>query len=219
MKYGAVYTSITRNTCKFSRTIWPFRATELDYVVEELKNKKPTRVLDYGCNDGHFTRRIADEVGGVVEGADINDHALAFARETHPEITFTRISDEFSKEHQGAYDAIVMLHVLEHIKNRQEVLTDIRKLLSQDGVLIIAVPQERIRGDATVPQLFWNVCTGVFENPHVVSFDYEQLVAELREAGFTVRDHMYTHYRTPKTGKKRRWDSWSLVVSARQSLE
>jgi len=217
MKYGKIYTHVTRNTGQFSRTIWPFRKTELDYMLQLLSNEKPEKILDYGCNDGHFTGAIAQHLPTKeVMGCDINQQALKVARKKNKTLDFEHIGVQFYEKNKHFFNSIVMSHVLEHIHNRNEVVKEIYQLLDDNGCFIVAVPQERIRGDGNVIQILSNALTLTFENPHVVKFDYRSLDNLLTNNGFVIEQHIYTNYLKPKLSDHRKFHAWSLVVLARK---
>ena len=73
-------------------------------------------VLDVGCADGSFTKRIADESGVEVTGLDINKKSISLARKQFPNIDF--ICGELS--HLGndkMFDCIVFCSVMHEISS------------------------------------------------------------------------------------------------------
>jgi len=98
---------------------------------------KPGKILDLGCGTGEFLlfcRRNGYEVTGV----EPNDTASAFARDINKipvYQNFAEVNDE-----KGAFSCITMWHVLEHVHDLNGTLETIRKLLSPDGTLIVALP-------------------------------------------------------------------------------
>jgi 2-polyprenyl-3-methyl-5-hydroxy-6-metoxy-1,4-benzoquinol methylase len=104
--------------------------------------------------------------------------------------------------------------VLEHIRDRESFLDRLSRLLKNGGKLIIAVPQERIRGDATVFQILFNAVVGRLENPHVVTLTYKEVQDLLHKAGFRITDRAYTNYFFPARSPTRKVYSWSLVMVA-----
>lgn len=216
MKYGLSYTLITRTTGFLARTILHYRKTELNHINGLLTNKEKLRVLDYGCNSGYFLNIIAQKYPSSnfdLCGADINQYALNYARKKYPNFTFFEINNEFFN--QERFDVIILSHVLEHIKDRDSFFMNFKRLLKKEGTLIIAIPQERIRGDCTIIQLLYNYLRLRFENPHVVKLNYSDLEELLGKNGFCIQEPVYTHFLYPFKSDHRRLDSWSLVVEAK----
>ena len=213
MKYGLGYSSVTRFTAWLARTVFYYRRAEIRRMVDSLEGKENIRILDYGCNTAYLLgaiRRRYPQKPFDLCGADINRHALAYCRKKYPDCTFFQADEKFFRNER--FDVIFLSHVLEHVCDRKMFLKGITRILKKNGTLIIAIPQERIRGDCTIPQLLYNVCRGRFENPHVVKMDYQQLLGLLKTYGFMVKKHSYTHFLYPFISSRKRLDAWSLIV-------
>ena len=214
MKYGLGYALITSITGFLSRTIFYFRRTELNYILNLIKNDD-SKILDFGCNTGYFANMIKKRnPKSEVYGADINKFALNYARKRYKDIQFFNINERFYKNYK--FDIIVLSHVLEHVKNPKKLIKNISKLLNKNGLLIIAIPQERIRGDTTIFQLLYNLLLLRFENPHVIKLNYEDCNNILTKSRFAILDHIYTNYFLPFETNIKKFYSWSLIITARK---
>lgn len=213
MTYGFGYTWVTRTTGFISRTILHFRRTELDYMSEFVKKLTNPKVLDYGCNTGYFLKILKDMApSGKYYGADINLHALASARAKNPDIHFFDLNTEQINE---KFDAIILSHVLEHVSDPQALINKLTSYLNKGGHLLVAVPQERIRGDATIFQILYNMLRFRFVNPHILKIDYSQMNEYCQKNGLNIVDKVYTNYFFPFRSDRRRLDAWSLVTVAK----
>ena len=97
------------------------------------------RALELGCYEGAFTERLAavyDDLT-VVEGAS---ELLATARSrVGPRVSF--VLDRFEHfEPAGRFDAIFLLHTLEHVDEPVALLRRVGSWLSPAGRLFLAVP-------------------------------------------------------------------------------
>ena len=212
MKYGLGYALITSITGFLSRTIFYFRRTELNYILNLIKNDG-SKILDFGCNTGYFANMIKKRnPKSEVYGADINKFALNYACKRYKDIQFYYINEHFYKNNK--FDIIILSHVLEHVKNPKELIRNITQLLNKNGLLIIAIPQERIRGDATIFQLLYNMLLLRFENPHVIKLNYEDCKDILTKSRFYISDYVYTNYFLPFKTNTKKFYSWSLVITA-----
>ncbi len=213
MKYGLGYTLITRTTGFLARTILHYRKTELNYITNLLDKKRNIRILDYGCNTAYVLNIINNKYPEKkldLCGADINEYALKHARKKYKDFTFFNINDDFFNKEK--FDVIIVSHVLEHVHDRNKFIANLKKIMKKSGTLIIAIPQERIRGDCTLIQLLYNFARLRFENPHVVKMEYQDLNKLLADNGLKIKQHKYTHFFYPFKTNKRRMDSWSLVT-------
>ncbi len=212
MKYGLGYALVTNITAFLSRTMFHAKRAEIKYILNLLEKEEGKKILDFGCNLGHLTNMIKKTAPeNEVYGADINDFALKCARKKHKHIKFHEINNEFIENNK--FDIIIVSHVLEHIKKRDEFMKNLSKLLSANGKIIMAVPQERVRGDANLVHIFYNFVRLRFQNPHVVKLYYNDLEKLFGEVGFKIDEHIYTNYIFPKS-KTKKFYSFSLVVSA-----
>ena len=86
MKYGLGYTLITRTSGFLARTIFYFRKTELNYIINFLRDKNNIRILDYGCNTAYFLNIIKNKFPSKnfdLCGTDINEYALKYAKKKY----------------------------------------------------------------------------------------------------------------------------------------
>lgn len=213
MKYGLSYTLIRRITGWWKRKLLP-KAIEINIICSFLDKKVNSRILDYGCDTGFLLdiiRKKHPSKNFEFCGADINEYALNYARQKYRDFTFFSIDNKLFDNEK--FDIIILSHVLEHIHDRDGFVKNLKKLLNKDGTLIIAIPQERIRGDCTTIELLYNVIKCSFENPHVVKINYRDLNELLANNGLHIKEHVYTHFFYPFKSDKRRIDSCSLITT------
>ncbi len=106
---------------------------KLNLIKQSTKGKK---ILDYGCGAGDFLQHMQKN-GYQVTGMEPNPKAF--------EISQSKIGKENVvncelKEITEKYDIITLWHVLEHIPNLNEIITELKNHLNPNGTLIIAVP-------------------------------------------------------------------------------
>ena len=151
-------------------------------------------LLDIGCGGGLFLGMMRER-GFRVVGLDFSREAAAIAwrRQLAPAICG---DVENAPLRPGSFGAITMFHVMEHLYDPRAYLAIAHDLLSEDGRLIVQVPnaaswQFRLFGRA------WN---GVDVPRHLFDFrdrDIEQLI---RQAGFAVVRRKYFSLRDNPAG-------------------
>ncbi len=114
------------------------------------KHKKEGCLLDYGCGVGDFLNTMKNNFRA--EGIEPNPNACKIAQEK-TKLTITSNTDlsAFENEH---FDVITLWHVLEHIPNLKEVSEELKRILKENGILIIAAPNHK-SFDATYYKEFW----------------------------------------------------------------
>lgn len=117
-----------------------------EYIVQNffsvLPKNKRGRILDIGIGNGETLQALKDLGYGNGYGVDIAEDLIEHAKERGLDCEHVVDTQSFLKRHRGEYDCIFLLHVLEHIPKEDagEFLTDIRRALSGDGVLVAVVP-------------------------------------------------------------------------------
>ena len=119
---------------------WEERAAMFDAMVAEIEGVlgHRGRLLDIGAAEGGLLKAAAAR-GWQVEGTEIADSMVEFVGR---ELGFTMHLGELEDLAlpAGHYDAVVMNHVLEHVRDPVRALRVVKGLLSPGGVLRVEVP-------------------------------------------------------------------------------
>ena len=96
------------------------------------------RLLDIGCAEGLFPE-VAGKDGWDVTGTEISHFAAQYGKE---KLGLNIIQGELidMKFPDNTFDAVTMWHVLEHTRDPIAVLREIRRILKDNGVFILAIP-------------------------------------------------------------------------------
>ena len=104
------------------------------------------RVLEVGCGQGHLTKRLAER-GLDVTGIDANPRAPEVA-ETDRVVHMRGEKLEFD---DGAFDAIVSVHAIEHIPELELAIAEMARVLRSGGRQLHIYPAEPIMGLYAIP--------------------------------------------------------------------
>ena len=128
-------------------------------------------VLDIGSGEGYGSALLAAHAASVI-GVDLDAAAVAHARRKYgnanldflmasaPELPFPR-----------RFDLAVCFEVLEHLENQTDLVAEIRRVLTPEGLLIVSTPDKRSYAAATG-----------FDNPfHVHELYLEEFEELLRD--------------------------------------
>jgi 2-polyprenyl-3-methyl-5-hydroxy-6-metoxy-1,4-benzoquinol methylase len=111
------------------------RTRELGFVKQK---KRSGRLLDVGCAWGGLLY-LAREQGFEPYGVEIARPNAQFATEQlQLNVYCGQLADaRFPTAH---FDAVIAVHMLEHAPNPKDVIREIHRILKQDGVFVVIVP-------------------------------------------------------------------------------
>jgi SAM-dependent methyltransferase len=110
-----------------------------------------SRVLDFGCGPGFFTREFARRAGdnGMVIAVDLQEEMLRVLREKmEPEGLMPRIRTHrcapdtigLSQQCEGTVDAAFAIFVVHEVPDSQKLFQEIASLLAPEGLLFYSEP-------------------------------------------------------------------------------
>lgn len=106
-------------------------------LINKVSNGK--NILDYGCGVGDFLEHLQKN-GYDVLGMEPNDSARKIAQS---KIGKEKVTSTELEHNDQKFDIITLWHVLEHIPNLNEIIQQLKNHLSENGRLIIAVPNHK----------------------------------------------------------------------------
>ncbi len=106
-------------------------------------------MLDIGAGTGDFLL-VAKNNEWNVEGVEPSEMARRIADEKLNQ----KLNVDISELEGQSFDIITMWHVLEHVPNVMEYIVQLKNLLKEDGVLIVAVPNHK-SFDAKYYGVYW----------------------------------------------------------------
>ena len=137
------------------------------------------RLCDLGCWVG-FLVSEAERRGWEAWGVEPSEFASEFARDRLG-LRVQEATLASADLPEGAFDAVVLDDVIEHLPNPGEALERVRALLSGDGVLHMTLPDAGSRVARVLGARWWSVIP-----THVQYFTRRSLAELLTRHGFTV---------------------------------
>jgi len=162
------------------------------YLDEVGKFKKNDKLLEIGCAAG-FLLKLARERGFDPHGVEISEYAAKFAREKLG-LDVKNVTLEGAKFESKSFDVVIMVNVLEHLCDPLGTLQEINRILKDDGIALITVPNLNNAG------LRFSYSFGggnLFSKYHLTYFTSETLIkmceaSELKVVSLKTR--FLTHY-------------------------
>lgn len=150
-------------------------------LVCNVAKRSRGSILDVGCGSGellYLFKKKHWNVGGIEP--DENTRRKAISRYLLP------IGDNGSLKDivTGSFDVITLWHSLEHIANISETLAQLRRILTPDGTLIVAVPNLTSK-DAMIYGPFW----AAWDVPrHLFHFSYSAIETLMQQHKFRIAE-------------------------------
>lgn len=139
-------------------------------VLKDIKS-----VLDLGCYRGDLLSNFSENLQRT--GIDIDRPSIEIAKQRLPDAKF--FCQDLEKFNTGKkYDLIVMLHVLEHLKNPLQVLKNILNSSHSKTKLLIEVP--------ILENGFTNDINGFFSAQHLTHFSRASLQNFFKKIGWEI---------------------------------
>ena len=122
------------------------------YAGEFCKDKN---ILDYGCGNGYGAYYLSKQANKII-GIDIDKNTINSCKRNYNQknLSFQKINSfplPFNDKH---FDVIISFQVIEHIKIVSKYLYEIKRILKEDGVVLITTVNRKYR---LLPyQMPWN---------------------------------------------------------------
>lgn len=110
-------------------------------VVDAAGVRPGDRVLDVACGTGVVAREVAARVGptGRVTGLDLNRGMLAVARRLRPDLDWHEGDVAALPFADAAFDRVLCQFALMYFPDRVAALREMRRVVTQDGTVAVAV--------------------------------------------------------------------------------
>ena len=121
----------------------------LNFILNNFKNPLNKHVLDIGCGGGLISELLAKKnahVTGIDENKNNIKQAKLHAKKNLLNINYqTKSLDIFCKKNKKKFDLVLCLEVLEHVKNVEETVRKISKLIKPGGTLIVSTINRNLK--------------------------------------------------------------------------
>ena len=160
-----------------SPKISPEYEKKLQCLIREYVDKDSV-ILDMGCGSGAFLQSLKLYGYSNLYGMDVADNIVSELQTMGIHGKKGGVYDEISQEEIGKYDVVCMNCVLEHLLYPRDAISNTKKYLKNNGVMLIAVPDmENLQHGNNGPAHH-------FHHEHINYFTVEALSMLMRKEGF-----------------------------------
>ena len=145
------------------------------FLLNKYNKFERNIILEIGCSSGNLIDEISSQKNTYYIGSDVlkkSIRKIAGKYKNVPFVVFDILKNPFPK---NFCNTIIMLNVLEHIKNDTVALVEANKLLSNNGLLILEVPSGKFLFDEYDKQLM-----------HFRRYNMSELIKKIEESGFKI---------------------------------
>lgn len=150
--------------------------------------KPGSKVLDVGCATGYMANELVQKKHCQVWGVDSDVVALRKAKKYCQTILCNLEEVRSLNLSNKSFETILLLDVLEHLKNPEMILALVRKYLRNNGQLIISVPN--VAHLSVRWMLLWGNFDyenrGILDKTHVHFYTQKSLIHLLAKQGFVI---------------------------------
>lgn len=147
-----------------------------------IKHRPMTgKLLDVGCSTGLFLNAMR-ESGWDVEGVELNQYAVEYARKTFGLTIYQGTLEEVNFP-DASFDVITLWDVLEHVHNPRITLSEIARILKPGGLLALSLPNPH----SLEARLFGKYWVGWDRPRHLHIFPPPVLENYLTNAGMEIK--------------------------------
>lgn len=126
--------------------IYLFHVVTYNFASRYVQRKK---VLDYGCGSGYGTYRMSRDCESIV-GVDIAEDAVEYARARYSaeNLDYRRVEPAESRPlpfEGSSFDTVLSFQVIEHVRDVNQYLAEIARVLRPGGIFVCATPDRSTR--------------------------------------------------------------------------
>ncbi len=109
----------------------------------EFVPKESQKILDIGCGEGNFAAILKESTNAQIWGIEKNENAASLAKEKLDKVLVGDIVEIVKDLEKNSFDCIVLNDILEHLAYPNNLLKNLKAILSKDGVIVFSVPNVR----------------------------------------------------------------------------
>jgi len=166
------------NLSRPQRFLFHYGIQKRKRLVEKFKASG--NILDIGCSTGIFLLEMQKTNKWNCFGVEPNAYAASIGRDLDLRIYNSKLEETSFPE--AYFDVVTMWDVLEHVINPKNIISEINRILRDDGVLVVRLPNY----DSLDAKLFGQFWAGFDPPRHLFVFNHSTLSNLFRQCGFEI---------------------------------
>jgi len=114
----------------------------IDKLIEAAEIKSTDKILEVGCGAGHILEKIK---AGSLYGIDISEIQIERTKKRlGNKVELKKAPGEKIPYEDKFFDKVLCSEVIEHVLDPREVLREISRVMKDDGILSLSIPNEDV---------------------------------------------------------------------------
>lgn len=175
----------------------PWLRLEWDHFARDLPKAEPGKncLLDVGCGNGQFLVTVRS-AGWHVTGIDFDQAAVHTAQKLGVDARLGALAEQHFPD--CSFDVVTLSHMIEHVHNPRELVTECARILKPGGILWLVTPNNNSIIHKKFKNFWYDLCPH-----HLVLFNPNSLKKVLQSCNFTVIQkqrglHIQSHWLASK---------------------
>lgn len=170
----------------FFQRVWHTNKLKNVLAMIKLANPSHKRILDVGCASGWFLSEVSKVFPNAsCYGVDLYKEAIGYGKKHYKKLKLRKSDAHNLPYSDNLFDVVICCEVLEHVENPQQVLKEIGRVMTPNGLLVVEIDSGNFL--FKIVWYWWtSLRKGVWIDSHVHSFNTSKLNRLFKESGFTL---------------------------------
>lgn len=154
-------------------------------AVDLLKEFGVKSVLDVGCGSGPNYKMIKEKgIEVKYKGTDVTHNFINICKQLFPEAEWDIQDIRDLKEADGSWDATMVVHVIDHIKDYEKAISELCRVSSRLVILDIWRPFTTSSATQVIDRNSWG--KGGYEETWLTTFNQDHLESIFKKLGMEI---------------------------------
>lgn len=156
-------------------------------VISELIKNKPNKILDVGCASGWFLDKVNKLYPEAeLTGVDASKKAIDYGKKVYKNLNLIHADAHKLPFKDRSFDLILCTEVLDHVVEPEKVLSEIRRVLSPNGIAIVELDDSKNLFFRVIWYIWIHLPGSVWNHAHIHEFNIENLEEMIKKCKFQV---------------------------------
>lgn len=171
-----------------------WHTTKINFALRLLAKLSFKNCLDVGSASGYMISEIAKRHPKArFHAIDAYKGAVDYAKKRYPRISFSQAEAEKLPYKNEQFDLILCYETIEHVRNPERAMREIRRVLKKDGKFVLAMDSGTLA--FRIVWFFWEKTSGsVWQGAHLNCYHYSELEKLVLKSGFKILERHFTHF-------------------------